>query len=118
MKRVIIESPYAGEIGRNLLYVRACMRDCLNRGEAPFASHALYTQRDVLNDGDPEERAKGIAAGFAWRTFGVLTVFYVDLGWSNGMQAGKEDCDFKGLPYEERKLWSVWSLWGRLRDQA
>ena len=118
MKRVIIESPYAGEIGRNLLYVRECMRDSLMRGEAPFASHALYTQEGILRDAVPEERSKGIEAGFAWRVPGVLTVFYVDLGWSNGMNAGKEDCEFKGLPFEERRLYGLWSLWARLREKA
>lgn len=48
---VIIESPYAGDVDRNLEYLRAAMRDCLKRGEAPFASHALYTQPGVLDDG-------------------------------------------------------------------
>ena len=67
MRLVIIESPYAGNVPLNLLYLRACMRDCLSRGEAPFASHALYTQPGVLDDGDPAERAHGIEAGFAWR---------------------------------------------------
>ena len=39
MKRVIIESPYSGDIPRNLLYARLCVFDCLQRGEAPYASH-------------------------------------------------------------------------------
>lgn len=67
--RVIVESPYAGDIDRNVRYVRACMRDCLLllRGESPFASHALYTQEGVLRDDVPEERMHGISAGFAWR---------------------------------------------------
>jgi hypothetical protein len=82
MKRVIIESPFAGQVERNLAYVRACMRDCLLRGEAPFASHALYTQPGVLNDDVPEDRNLGIDAVFAWREHADLTVFYVDLGWS------------------------------------
>jgi hypothetical protein len=56
---VVIESPYAGDVERNLRYVRACMRDCLLRGEAPYASHALYTQPDVLCDEIPEERQYG-----------------------------------------------------------
>ena len=41
MQRVIIESPYAGEIDKNTAYARRCMRDSLDRGEAPFASHLL-----------------------------------------------------------------------------
>lgn len=47
MRLVIIESPFAGDVVRNLRYLRACMRDCLRRGEAPYASHALYTQPGV-----------------------------------------------------------------------
>lgn len=64
------------------------MRDCLLRGEAPFASHALYTQPGVLDDGKTDERAHGIDAGFEWRHVADVTVFYTDLGWSTGMQYG------------------------------
>lgn len=39
---VIVESPYAGDVERNTAYARAAVRDCLMRGEAPFASHLLY----------------------------------------------------------------------------
>ncbi len=50
MEAVILESPYGGtpeEVERNVKYARACLRDCLLRGEAPFASHLLYTQPGV-----------------------------------------------------------------------
>lgn len=104
MKRVIVESPYAGDVKTNLEYVRAAMRDCLMRGEAPYASHALYTQPGVLRDEVPSERAYGMAAGFAWRECAELTVFYIDHGWSRGMLAGKLDCEAKGLPFEIRTL--------------
>jgi hypothetical protein len=87
---VIIESPYAGDIEANLTYLRACMRDCLVRGEAPFASHALYTQPGVLDDTNPHERAKGIEAGFAWRPFVRMTVVYTDRGITEGMRRGIE----------------------------
>lgn len=50
MKLVVVESPYAGDVERNLRYLRAAMADCLARGEAPFASHGLYPKR-------PEPRA-------------------------------------------------------------
>ena len=43
MRFVIIESPYAGNVEENEEYARKCLRDCLMRGEAPFASHLLYT---------------------------------------------------------------------------
>ena len=90
MVRVIIESPYAGDIERNLRYLRACMKDALARGEAPYASHALYTQPGVLDDNDAAERRLGIDAGFEWWLTAERIVFYTDLGWSNGMQAARQ----------------------------
>lgn len=88
MRRVIIESPFAGDVERNLRYLRACMADCLVRGEAPFASHGLYTQPGVLDDSIPEERELGIVAGFAWREVAAITAVYTDLGVSRGMEYG------------------------------
>ena len=41
---VIIESPYMGDVQRNIAYAQQCMGDSLKRGEAQFASHLLYTQ--------------------------------------------------------------------------
>lgn len=107
MKLVIIESPYAGtllDIARNMTYVRACMRDCLLRGEAPYASHALYTQPGVLDDDCPPQRKLGIEAGFAWRSGGTLTAFYTDRGWSRGMLEALTDCVTRGFEYEYRSL--------------
>ncbi|MEK7211264.1 MAG: hypothetical protein AAB731_01390 [Patescibacteria group bacterium] len=43
MQRVILESPFSGDVKRNIAYARACIRDCLRRGEAAIASHLLYT---------------------------------------------------------------------------
>lgn len=106
--RVIIESPCAaasaGGLDRNLRYLRAALADCLQRGEAPFASHALYTQPGVLRDEDPAERATGIAAGFAWRPVAERTVVYGDLGISGGMRAGIEHAGSIGQPVEWRSL--------------
>ena len=107
MKRVIIESPYAGDVARNLRYVRACMRDALMRGEAPFASHALYTQPGVLRDDVPEERELGIRAGFAWRA-GADTVVYEDLGTSRGMELGIESARLQRGLIEWRALGDDW----------
>ena len=93
MITVMIESPYAGDVERNLRYLRACMADCLRRGEAPFASHGLYTQPGVLDDNDPEDRKLGIEAGFSWRRFADYTVVYCDLGITPGMIKGIEHAD-------------------------
>jgi hypothetical protein len=37
MRRVIIESPYAGDVDMNVAYTRRAMRDALQRGESPIA---------------------------------------------------------------------------------
>jgi hypothetical protein len=108
MRLVIVESPYAGDIPRNLRYARACLADCLKRGEAPFASHLLYTQPGVLRDEEPVERLKGITAGLAWGTRADATVLYVDLGTSTGMEIGLEDALLAGRPVEERRLGGEW----------
>lgn len=91
MRLVVVESPFAGNVELNLRYLRACMADCLARGEAPFASHGLYTQPGVLDDSDPAQRKLGMDAGFAWRGVAAATVVYADLGISNGMRAGIAD---------------------------
>lgn len=93
MRRVIIESPFAGDVERNRRYLQACMRDCLLRGEAPFASHGLYTQPGVLDDNVPAERQHGISAGFVWRLVADATVIYTDLSMSKGMDFGIKDAE-------------------------
>lgn len=102
---VIIESPFAGDVEGNILYARACMRDSLQRGEAPYASHLLYTQDGVLDDTIKEERNLGIQAGFAWREMATATVVYVDLGISEGMKQGIEDALNKDHPLSFRSLY-------------
>lgn len=101
---VLIESPYAGDIEQNLAYLRAAMRDCLLRGEAPFASHALYMQPGVLDDTLPYERTLGIHAGLEWGRLASKTVVYIDLGISRGMKYGIERAEQEGRPVERRSL--------------
>lgn len=88
MKLVILESPYAGNVEANILYAREAVRDSLQRGEAPIASHLLYTQPGILDDNVPAERQWGIDAGLAWRKVAEGTVAYLDNGMSNGMRYG------------------------------
>ena len=105
MRRVILESPYAGNIDRNIEYARAAVNDSLMRGEAPIASHLLYTQDGVLDDTVPNERQLGIDAGHAWMEAAEAVVFYVDLGMSKGMQAAAIRAGEIGKPCEERYIW-------------
>lgn len=87
-KMVILESPYAGDIQKNVAYARLCMRDSILRGEAPFASHLLYTQDNILDDNNAEERVLGMKIGMEIATRCDYTVVYDDLGISRGMQYG------------------------------
>jgi hypothetical protein len=109
-KLVYIESPFAGEVGLNIEYARACMADSLSRGEFPFASHLLYTQKGILDDDIPEERKKGMEAGFAFAEKCDLSAVYTDLGISGGMQEGVErarefgrEVVYRGLPREQAR---------------
>ena len=104
MRRVILESPYAGDIEANVAYARACMHDCLTRGEAPFASHLLYTQPGVLRDDSVEERRLGIFAGLVWGEVADATVVYTDRGISSGMRFGIARALAQGRMVEYRKL--------------
>lgn len=118
MRRVIVESPYAAnspeELAHNLEYARRAMLDCLQRGEAPFASHLLYTQAGVLDDKKPEDRTLGIKAGFAWRNAADATIVYDELGISSGMEKGIAHARAHEQPIEFRKLGGKWS---KPRDQ-
>lgn len=127
MELVVIESPFAGkgsteeekdvQTERNLRYVRACMADAFARGEAPYASHALYTQPGVLNDKIPEERRKGMDAGFLWGEKASKRVLYTDLGMSSGMIEGVKQAEKLGQKLEERSLGNLWAViepWLRL----
>ena len=88
MRLVVLESPYRTysdwELQRNLAYCRALLRYVVNRGDSPLASHLDITQ--ALDDRDPEQRERGIAAGLARLRIADVHLFGVDLGWSSGME--------------------------------
>ncbi len=101
---VIVESPFRGDRDANEAYARAALRDCLLRGDAPLASHLLYTQDGVLDDDEPGERALGIDAGLAWGRVAEATVVYSDLGVSDGMREGMRRAEAEGRPVELRSI--------------
>ncbi len=103
-RKVVIESPYAGDVEANLDYARRCMRDSLQRGEHPIASHLLYTQAGILDDSDPAERAIGIEAGLAWGALADLTAVYIDRGTTESMRLGIARARDDGRPVEHRRL--------------
>jgi len=106
MTPVVLESPYKGndwqDLARNEVYLELCLRDCIDRGETPYASHKMLTK--CLNDRDAAERQVGIDAGLVWRRLVPLRVFYVDHGWSSGMLNARSTYDAEGLGYEVREL--------------
>jgi hypothetical protein len=89
---VIVESPYAADtpqgIEENVEYARRCMRAILLRGDAPYASHLLYTQPGVLRDEVPGERAMGMNAGWEFYRVAGECAAFIDRGVSKGMYAG------------------------------
>lgn len=104
MIKVILESPYAGDVERNIVYARKCVRDSLLRGEAPIASHLLYTQEGILNDDIPQERQLGIDAGLIWKFVADKHVFYIDYGMSRGMDYALETAKKNNIEIEFRKI--------------
>lgn len=110
MKLVILESPFAATNGKtveeNIEYARSCVRDSLSRGEAPIASHLLYTQPGILDDTIPSERTLGINAGLAWREVAHGSVVYTDFGISEGMKYGIDAAIAQGLTVELRRIYA------------
>jgi hypothetical protein len=104
MRLVILESPFAGDEQANIDYARLCVRDSLMRGEAPIASHLLYTQPTILNDSIPEERKQGIDAGLAWGKVADATIVYTDCGISEGMHWGIYVANMFDRPIEYRSI--------------
>lgn len=101
---VVIESPLSGDVTRNVAYARACMRDSLHRGEAPYASHLLYAQEGILDDTVTLERKQGMEAGFQWGTAADLVAVYQDYGISTGMAMGIEKATHNGIPVVYRNI--------------
>ncbi len=109
-------APHADGIVCNVAYALVGMRDSLYRGEAPFASHLLYTQ--MLDDTVPTERSMGILAGLVIGENADATVVYEDLGMSRGMEMGIDHARELGRPVEFRRLYphltAVTDLYGQI----
>jgi hypothetical protein len=111
-RRVIIESPYGKrvdgstctpeEIAANVEYFWRCVKDSLDRGEAPFGSHGFYPH--VLDDGIAVERTQGIMAGFAWAEVADARAFYLDRGATPGMLLGRVNAIKMGQQIETRRI--------------
>lgn len=106
MKTVCIESPLAGDFTLNIAYARAALRYCLERGVSPYASHLLLPQ--VYDDLTPEHREAGIMAGLAMGHQCDRRWYFVDLGFSGGMQRAAQAAPSLQR-YEHIKLGRGWS---------
>lgn len=106
MKMVIVESPFRATAERSqelhLIYLNHCIADSIERGEAPYASHAIMPL--VLNDDDPADRLRGIMAGWRWGDHADLVAVYRDLGISEGMKLSIQHYEAIGKPVEWRAL--------------
>lgn len=86
----IIESPYAGDIERNLRYLHRANRTLISKGFTPYASHGYFPY--FLDDNLPVARNLGIEMGLEISLALVLSdrkrsrvFFFTDYGISPGM---------------------------------
>lgn len=96
----------------NISYARALVHDRLvNHGEAPWASHLLYTQPGILRDDVPGERVHGITAGLAWSSQAEKVIVGIDRGITEGMRRyGIPNAEKNGQEIEYVRLGGVWAI--------
>lgn len=102
---ILVESPFAGEVDKNLAYAQKCMRHVFfssySGPQIPIASHCFFTL--ALDDRNPAERSIGMKAGFAMRSLASEVRVYLDRGLSDGMVYGIRGAIEAGKPI---KLWA------------
>lgn len=81
------------------LYSMACVRDCLNRGEAPFCWHLQFPGR--AGDGS-------VRACLAWIDVSETVAAYCDLDVTPTMGQEKDAADALGHPVEVRRIGKNW----------
>ncbi len=108
-----LETPYSGDVDRNLRYLMLCGFESFQRGAMPVATHSFMTAHpaalhffvsDYAKEWDVFSREEAIERGTVLRRRCDRTVFYVDLGMSRGMTAAMQYCKANNLPFEVRKL--------------
>jgi len=88
---VAIESPYAGNVEKNLEFARNICRYALANGKNPYAMHLFFPQ--LMSDNIPSERKLGIECGLAWTNQAQEVWFCLrpDEKISNGMQVAIDE---------------------------
>lgn len=89
---------------QNLVYARLALLNSLKRGEAPFASHLIYTQVWAESD---ELRNQGIKAGIEFQHRIDQVALYVDLGTSNGMKLARDNALLINVQHSTRTILDV-----------
>ena len=115
MPIVILESPYSGDIERNVKYGQRAMLDARGRGETVIMPHLLWTQHPdckthfISDDDKLHTAATGRQAALKQieelrRIPGAKVVFYMDYGVSHGMSPAFKQCRREGIAWEERRI--------------
>ena len=103
IKRVIIESPFTGDLIRNIEYAKIALTDSIiNHEEAAIAFHLLYPQ--VLDDSIKVERTCGLLMSKLWLFAADLVAVYHDFGISNGMQESIDYANKLNIQVEYRRI--------------
>lgn len=100
--RVVIESPFSGDVEGNRIFALACMKFCLDREEAPMVPHLLYPR--VLTKYNLAEREKGIQAGLSWVPVAQKSVVFTNKGLTQGMIRGIAKAEACGIEVERIHL--------------
>lgn len=100
----IVESPFGDDTpqidkAKNTLYAIQACYDCLKKQEVPYASHLFFPR--FLK---PSQRELGITAGYAMWFIAMKIAFYVDRGWSPGMECAHKRAKELGFLIEIRSL--------------
>jgi len=100
-KRIILESPFAGDVNNNVHYAKALIHKLAHQGYAPSASHLLYTQ--CLNDTLQFDRDLGINKGLDY-AHNKDSIIGIDRGFSTGMKYGVQRAINEGRSYRFETL--------------
>lgn len=85
---VVVESPFAGDAGRNQVYLQRIIRELSLNSYSTYASHRMLT--GALDDNNVDERRQGMLLGAHMTRklldAGASHLFCVAYGMSEGMQ--------------------------------
>ena len=108
MRRVYIASPCksngdgSAEVFRR--YLKQCLEDSLEKGEAPYAPHSYLVGLKGCSDHIPKERQNGMNIGLKYLIVCNLAAFYADYGITEGMQGEMDFAKANKIPCLIRKL--------------